>query len=185
MTALLDTPLPHLHPPTRDGSVSFAGSTAAAARCAAAQTIEAPVRPASPSAVHRVSQRPPRARGGPSATAACSQGRYVGGLQTSTALEGGAPLRLTRRARLLVTVLFALSLLGVVGLAAWNAEPAAGGLQDAPASVVVQSGDTLWQIAADVAPSEDPAVVVELLRSANDLDAAAVQPGQVLVIPRG
>lgn len=94
-------------------------------------------------------------------------------------------LRLTRRARLLVTMVSALSMLAVIGLAALNADSGEGGLRDAPASVVVQSGDTLWQIAVDVAPADDPTTVVQLLRSANHLDGAALEPGQVLVIPRG
>jgi LysM repeat protein len=85
---------------------------------------------------------------------------------------------------LLITVCSVLTMLGIVGLSALNAEPAGGGLPDAPARVVVQTGDTLWQIAAEVAPAEDPAAVVQLLRSANDLDSAPLQAGQVLVIPR-
>lgn len=94
-------------------------------------------------------------------------------------------LRLTRRARLLLTVTTMLGLFAVLGLAAVNAGPATGGLGDAPATVVVQPGDTLWQIATEAAPAEDPVRVIRLLRSANDLDGGVLAPGTVLVIPRG
>ncbi|MBA2555296.1 MAG: LysM peptidoglycan-binding domain-containing protein [Geodermatophilaceae bacterium] len=86
---------------------------------------------------------------------------------------------------MVLTLSTTLSLLAIVALAMVNAEPTRGQLQDAPASVVVQTGDTLWQIAVEVAPAEDPAVVVDLLRSANELDGSALRPGQVLVVPRG
>ncbi len=191
MTALLDTPLPQLRPPACIGAlpldrvtVTAPGPVAVAQRTS---TAPLPLRPAprrsGPPAPHRLS---PRARRGVAASGIRPQRLLAtcGGAAAAAAPARPA-LRLTRRARLLVTVVSALSLLAVIGLAALNADPMQGGLEEAPASVVVQTGDTLWQIAAEVAPAEDPAVVVELLRSANDLGGAALQPGQVLVVPSG
>lgn len=119
------------------------------------------------------------------------RGSGVGGCAVDPAAVGAiqagpklAPLRLTRRARLLVSTLTVVGALGLVGLAAAQADPGAGRLTDAPASVVVQPGDTLWQIALEVAPGERPAEVVELLQAANGLDGVSLQPGQVLTVPR-
>jgi Tfp pilus assembly protein FimV len=51
-------------------------------------------------------------------------------------------------------------------------------------SVVVESGDTVWSIAAEVAgPDEDVRVVVDAIEALNDLDRAVVVPGQILELP--
>lgn len=95
------------------------------------------------------------------------------------------PLRFTRRARLLGLLLIAGGLFAVLTLAITQATPDGGGLADAPSSVVVQPGDTLWQIATEIAPGDDPVVVIERIRAANALGTAGVRPGQLLSIPRG
>ena len=48
---------------------------------------------------------------------------------------------------------------------------------------VVQAGDTLWSIAVSQAPGTDPRRVVQAIVDANQVDAGALVPGQVLVIP--
>ena len=48
---------------------------------------------------------------------------------------------------------------------------------------MVRSGDTLWSIARRTSPSTDPRLVVDAIGDANDLDPAALVPGQQLVIP--
>lgn len=53
----------------------------------------------------------------------------------------------------------------------------------APAAVHVHHGDTLWSIAARIAPRQDPRRVVDVLRSANHLSSNTVHPGQQLRIP--
>lgn len=93
------------------------------------------------------------------------------------------PLRLTFRGCVLASVLVGLCLLGILAIAAAHTE--GGGAPTAPASVVVQPGDTLWQIAAEASPAEDPLVVVNRIRQANGLDRSALQPGQLLVLPAG
>lgn len=65
-----------------------------------------------------------------------------------------------------------------------------GGAADAGAppppttEYVVQSGDTLWAIAADLAdPGEDVRVMVSAIKTLSGLDSSTLYPGQVLVVP--
>ena len=48
---------------------------------------------------------------------------------------------------------------------------------------VVQQGDTLWSIAAEVAPTEDPRPLVDAISSVNGVDPGALVPGRTIVIP--
>lgn len=54
--------------------------------------------------------------------------------------------------------------------------------ESAYTQVVVQSGDTLWSIATNKVPNEDPRDVVAALRELNDLNSAEIFPGQVLTL---
>lgn len=93
-------------------------------------------------------------------------------------------LRLTRRARLLCTVSVLAGALLVTGVAAANSDGA--GPAGAPTgTVVVGPGDTLWRLAAEIAPGADTAAVVRELQERNGLDATPLQPGQVLSFPTG
>jgi LysM repeat protein len=49
--------------------------------------------------------------------------------------------------------------------------------------VVVQAGDTLWGIAQELAPGQDPRSVVGQIRELNDLGTDSIVPGQTLVLP--
>jgi hypothetical protein len=97
-----------------------------------------------------------------------------------------APLRLTRRARRLLVVL---GLAAAVALVSWLgplvAGSAAGDLRLAGASmIVVEPGDSLWSIASSVAGGgDDVRAVVYEIQQLNQLDDAAVVPGQVLRLP--
>lgn len=94
-------------------------------------------------------------------------------------------LRLTRRGRLLVTVLLA-----AVGLTSYlttrpptptpamNLEAASVARQ-----VVVTPGETLWQVAARAEPGADPRVVVDEIIALNRLPSATLRPGEVLDLP--
>ena len=48
---------------------------------------------------------------------------------------------------------------------------------------VVQEGDTLWDLATRVSPSEDPRLVVARIVEANEVDPGALVPGEQLVLP--
>ena len=101
-----------------------------------------------------------------------------------------APLRLTRRGRfvffgvpLILLAALLLSLSGFLNAPAKAAESASE-LSPTPAvSVTVQSGESLWAIAAAVAPERDPRDVVADIVQLNNLDAARVFPGQRLFVP--
>lgn len=96
------------------------------------------------------------------------------------------PLQLTRRGRALVTVVTALvfgSALLVLGL---RVADAVGGEPQFANSVQVQvgAGQTLWSIAEETNPAEDPRVVIEEIAKLNGLRSAAdLEPGQTLTVP--
>ena len=51
-------------------------------------------------------------------------------------------------------------------------------------SHVVQQGETLWQLAGEADPEDDPRDVVDRLIRANELDGGRIIPGQELVLHR-
>jgi Tfp pilus assembly protein FimV len=94
-------------------------------------------------------------------------------------------VRLTRRGRRFAA---ALALGAAVALGASIAplvDGVDGGLRLAgESSVVVQPGDTVWSIAAEVAGGgQDVRVVVDAIEELNDLEGSVVVPGQVLELP--
>ncbi len=100
----------------------------------------------------------------------------------------GAPsrgVRLTGRGRMLVRVVLAAVLVLAASLGAVAMARAAGQGQAAPAPrvVVVQPGETLWELGQKIAPGRDPRDTVAAIRRINHLDSAAVQAGQRLTLP--
>jgi hypothetical protein len=98
-------------------------------------------------------------------------------------MPAGRPgrVRLTRRGRLVVLILFLL----VAGLGLALAAPAsraADPARDAP-TVEVRPGDTLWSIAERELPGQDPVTAVEEIRELNDLDGYTVHAGHRVVLP--
>jgi hypothetical protein len=97
-------------------------------------------------------------------------------------------LRLTRRGRVVFTTLAAVPLvLGSVAVAV-NGGVAAAESSVAAASTVfdyvtIESGQSLWQLAETVAPTEDPRDVIADIMNLNQLTSEAVQPGQRLALP--
>ena len=94
-------------------------------------------------------------------------------------------LRITTRGRIALVTIIALA---IVAVSLMLATPiASAGNEDVPNTyeyITVLSGDTLWDIAAEVDPSADPRDVVAEIMALNQLSSAALTPGQNLAIPR-
>lgn len=132
-----------------------------------------PVRAPRPRARRRPTTRP-RVRGG-------DPDRLV--LQRPRAASGA--LRLTRRGRLLVVLLLVAVLSTAFALGRVGAQGST--TTSAPAQVgerTVQPGDTLWSVARQLAPGQDPRPVVEQLRRLNHLDGDTLHAGQLLLLPQ-
>lgn len=93
-------------------------------------------------------------------------------------------VRLTRRGRVVV-VLAALVLALVVGIALSGVSSASEEAGAAPATevVVINEGDTLWGIAAEVAEDGQVRSMVTEIRELNDLDSSVVTLGQKIHVP--
>ncbi|WP_433057528.1 LysM peptidoglycan-binding domain-containing protein [Dactylosporangium sp. CS-033363] len=93
-----------------------------------------------------------------------------------------APLRLTRRGRIVVLG-FLVSV--VAGLAALVSAPGQAADPPGPApTVIVQPGDTLWDIATRNKGREGRDATVEEIRRLNNLAGYNIDAGQRLVLPR-
>ena len=94
------------------------------------------------------------------------------------------PLRLTRRGRAVVlgVLLLIASLCSAVlfTTASRAQQPPAG----PPPTIVVQPGDTLWDIAGRTMPRRNHQDAVAELRRLNGLPDSALTPGAVLILPR-
>jgi hypothetical protein len=99
------------------------------------------------------------------------------------AVRRSGRLRLTRRGRFLV-ILAALVLM-VVGFSMGRVSSQAAGPQRhaAPPTVTVRPGESLWALAARVAPHVDPRLVVTEIQQLNHLSSAQVYGGQQLIVP--
>jgi hypothetical protein len=92
-----------------------------------------------------------------------------------------APVRLTRRGRVVVLALLLLLAAGVIAVAAGPSLAA-----DPPGplpTTVVQPRDTLWEIAGRVDPRQDRFRVIDDIRRLNGIADYTVHPGQRLVLP--
>ena len=95
------------------------------------------------------------------------------------------PVRLTRRGRLVLVLLVAVLAFVALSLGRGAAPqatttPAAGPVATA---IVVQPGDTLWQIARDLDPAADPRATMARLRELNGLSGDTLAAGQALLVP--
>lgn len=106
------------------------------------------------------------------------------------ARQGGRPaprssVRLTRRGRIVLGIVLSVpfaAVLMVVGSWSADAETQSSG-GPATGVVVVQAGQSLWEIASSVAPESDPRATITAIRDLNGLGSDAVVPGQALVVP--
>lgn len=93
-------------------------------------------------------------------------------------------LRLTRRGRAVIAALVSLPLVIALVSMALNGGGATATSGDlVVATVTVEAGESLWSVAATIAPDASTADVVADLIAVNDLSSAELLPGQVLVIP--
>src|SRR4051812_45850329 len=93
-------------------------------------------------------------------------------------------LRLTRRGRVVVTAVFLILVLGVFALVSgFSAATGAPGRPTPVRTVVVDQGDTLWQIAAASAGSGDIREMVHRIENLNALPGPGLVEGQRLAVP--
>lgn len=95
----------------------------------------------------------------------------------------GNHTRLTRRGRVLLLTALVAVLFGAFSLGRSVSEAAAPGAEPARHVVTVEHGDSLWTLARQAAPDNDPRDVVAQIRDLNDLSTAGLVPGQQLVLP--
>lgn len=99
-----------------------------------------------------------------------------------TARLSAAPVyRLTRRGRLVVFLL-AFAVVVAVGVAFAGGSMATGE-PEATETVVVEPGQTLWEIASDLGGGDDTRAMVRHLVELNDLDSVVLDAGQTLAVP--
>ncbi|MFM9919759.1 LysM peptidoglycan-binding domain-containing protein [Lacisediminihabitans sp. H27-G8] len=103
-----------------------------------------------------------------------------------TPLQHTPRLRITRRGYALLTILVAAPLVIAAFGLALNGGGASAGVDASSvtfAHVTVQPGESLWQLAGEIAPSSDPRDVVSDIVQLNQLGSTEVQPGQSLAVP--
>ena len=95
-------------------------------------------------------------------------------------------LRMTKRGRSVLTVIIAAPLvIGAMffGLNGGQATASLDGSDVAFQYVTVSSGETLWQLAGELAPTADPREVIDQIVQLNQLSSPDVFSGQELAIP--
>ncbi len=115
-----------------------------------------------------------------------ARSRAAASTRSSRPATARGGLRLTRRGRVALGVLSTVFLLLVVLFSGRLSADAGTSMSDqgrATGVVVVQAGESLWQIAQAIAPQADPRETVTLLRELNGLGEAAVVPGQSIIVP--
>lgn len=96
-------------------------------------------------------------------------------------------LRLTMRGRRVLAAIAAVPAAIALGVAILGGGAAlashASGASVHYETVTVHPGDTLWGIAQEVAPRDDPRDVVDAIVNLNALDQVTLVPGQRIAIP--
>lgn len=95
-------------------------------------------------------------------------------------------LRLTKRGRAVLLFLAAAPLVIAAVFFALNGGAASASLEGSGASfpyVTVDAGQSLWQVAQEIAPNADPRDVIEQIIQLNQLDSAEVFAGVQLAVP--
>lgn len=109
---------------------------------------------------------------------------FGSGLDSERAFDIMRSMRRTRvRHRRIGTLLAGVLVLGLWSGPIAKALDPEEAVREADATYVVRQGDTLWSIAARVAPERDPRSLVDAIAAVNDVSAGALVPGQTLSIP--
>ncbi|WP_309617345.1 LysM peptidoglycan-binding domain-containing protein [Salinibacterium sp.] len=99
----------------------------------------------------------------------------------------GAPrLRMTKRGRSVLSALIAAPLVVGAMLIALNGGEASASRDSSDVAfqyVTVASGESLWQLASELAPTADPRDVIDQIIQLNELASSDVFAGQELAIP--
>ena len=107
-----------------------------------------------------------------------------GQFRAGAARPNAAPIRLTRRGRVVASVtatfamLMVMSAIGAHGAAADVTTKAKTSV-----TVVVQPGQSLWQIAETAVPSQDPRETILQIKALNHMRTSSVLAGQTLEVP--
>ena len=119
---------------------------------------------------------------------------WAGWREEAGARQVRTRVRLTRRGRIVVAALIAMSVVLVAALA-WlagtaRADVAGSGVPSSAVyhslrSVTVMPGQSLWSIATRYEPAADPRGVIQQIVDLNALSSTSVRPGQHLWLPRG
>jgi hypothetical protein len=106
-------------------------------------------------------------------------------LVRQTTMARPAHLRLTRRGRIVLFFLVTVPLVAAAFFAVTNGGQATATNEDGAAlqHITVSSGQTLWQIAGEIAPKADPREVVADIVQLNQLGSGDIQAGQRIAIP--
>jgi len=114
----------------------------------------------------------------------------IADIQRSSAPAVRTRLRLTRRGRFVFTTLAAIPVLVMVAFGVLNGGQASAGDASQAGSgtahfrtVTIQSGETLWQLAEETAPTADPRDFVQDVVNLNALDGSGLQAGEQIAIP--
>ncbi|CAN5216634.1 hypothetical protein BH09ACT5_BH09ACT5_06600 [soil metagenome] len=111
----------------------------------------------------------------------------TGSSRTRPAGHASAPkLRLTKRGRAVLTFLVATPLVAAAFLFVLNGGGATASLEGSNVPfeyVTVEPGQSLWQLAEELAPQSDPREVIAELVQFNQLSGPDVYAGQELAVP--
>lgn len=115
---------------------------------------------------------------------ACGRPARVGSRSGAPAGYRPGPLYLTRRGRVVALLVFLTAVLVAFSLGrAAHAAVLQRRVEHPARTVVLTPGETLWDVAMQAAPSQDPRVVVAELEAINHLRGPLVQAGQQLTLP--
>lgn len=95
------------------------------------------------------------------------------------------PLVLTGRGRRVVAILALLPIVALFWLMGMRNAQASDTTSPRPTmqTITVAAGQTLWAIAENVAPNEDPRATIYAIQKINGLTTSAVVAGQQIIVP--